>query len=45
VSLFFISAISQLQVYPVPIYFCAVALLARSLFHLYKDKICELDLL
>lgn len=45
VSLFFISAISQLQVYPVPIYFCAVALLARSLFYLYKDKICELDLL
>lgn len=45
VSLFFISAISRLQVYPVPIYFCAVALLARSLFYLYKDKICELDLL
>lgn len=45
VLIFFISAIIQLQVYPVPVYFCAVALLARSLFHLYKDRICELNLL
>ena len=39
---FFVSAILQLQVYPAPIYFCAIALLARSLFHVYKDRICEL---
>lgn len=45
VLLFFISAIFSLQVYPVPVYFCAVALLARSLFHLFKNRICELDLL
>lgn len=42
VAAFFLSAIIQLQVYPVPIYFCALALLVRSLFHLYKDNICEL---
>ena len=45
VLLFFISAIFSLQVYPVPVYFCAVALLARSLFHLFKNRICELELL
>jgi hypothetical protein len=45
VLLFFISAIFSLQVYPVPLYFCAVALLARSLFHLFKNRICELELL
>ena len=39
---FFVSAILQLQVYPAPIYFCATALLVRSLFHVYKDRICEL---
>ena len=41
--LFFISAVLQLQVYPLPIYFCAVALLVRSLFLIYKDNICELS--
>ena len=45
VVLFFLSAIFSMQVYPVPVYFCAVALLARSLFHIYKDKICDLNLL
>ena len=41
--LFFLSAIFQLQVYPSPIYFCALALLVRSLFLIYKKNICELS--
>lgn len=43
VALFFVSAILQLQVYPLPIYFCAAALLVRSLFLIYKENICELS--
>lgn len=43
VVLFFVSAIFSLQVYPSPIYFCAVALLVRSLFLIYKKNICELS--
>lgn len=43
VGLFFLSAILSLQVYPLPIYFCATALLVRSLFLIYKEKICELS--
>ncbi|MBR2319020.1 MAG: DUF4105 domain-containing protein [Bacteroidaceae bacterium] len=43
VVLFFLSAIFSLQVYPLPIYFCAVALLVRSLFLIYKENICELS--
>ena len=42
--LFFLSGIFSLQVYPAPIYFCAMALLVRSLFHLYKKKICDLNI-
>mgnify|MGYP003301744292 CR=1 FL=1 len=45
VALFLLTAIFSVQVYPVPIYFCAVALLARALFHIYKNRICELNLL
>lgn len=41
--LFFVSAVLQLQVYPLPIYFCAMALLVRSLFLIYKENICELS--
>ena len=41
--LFFVSAILSLQIYPLPIYFCVVALLVRSLFLIYKEKICELS--
>ena len=41
--LFFVSAILQLQVYPLPLYFCAFALLVRSLFLIYKENICELS--
>ena len=44
VSLFFLSAIAGLQCYPAPLYFCAVAILVRSLFHIYKDRICELNI-
>ena len=44
VLLFFLSGIVGVQSYPVPLYFCAVALLARSLFHIYKDRICELNI-
>lgn len=44
VLLFIFTAILGLQVYPAPIYFCAAALLARSLFHIYKDRICELNI-
>lgn len=44
VTLFFLSGIVGLQYYPVPLYFCAVALLVRSLFHIYKENICELDI-
>ena len=43
VVLFFLSAIFSLQVYPLPLYFCAVALLVRSLFLIYKENICELS--
>lgn len=42
-TLFFLSAIFSLQVYPLPIYFCAAAILVRSLFLIYKKNICELS--
>ena len=44
VVLFVLTAILGLQVYPAPIFFCAIALLARSLFHIYKDRICDLNI-
>ncbi len=44
VALFLLSAIFGLQSYPVPIFFCAIALLVRSLFHIYRERICELDM-
>lgn len=44
VALFVLTAILGLQVYPAPIFFCAIALLARSLFHIYKDRICDLNI-
>ena len=44
VALFLLAAIFGLQVFPTPIYFFAAALLVRALFHLYKDKICELNI-
>lgn len=42
--LFFLSGITGLQHYPAPLYFCAVAILVRSLFHIYKKRICELNI-
>ena len=44
VALFVLTALLGLQVYPAPIYFCAAALLVRSLFHIYKDRICDLNI-
>jgi hypothetical protein len=44
VAIFVLSAILGVQVYPVPLYFCAATLLARSLFHIYKERICELNI-
>ena len=44
VLLFFLSAVTGLQSYPAPLYFCALALLSRSLFHIYKERICELNI-
>ena len=44
VILFFLSGAFSLQVYPTPLYFCAVALLVRSVFNIYKDRICDLSL-
>ena len=44
VILFVLTALFGLQVYPAPVYFCAAALLVRSLFHVYKDRICELNI-
>jgi hypothetical protein len=44
VALFVLTALFHLQVYPAPIFFCAMALLVRSLFHIYKDRICDLNI-
>ena len=44
VALFVLTALLDLQVYPAPIFFCAIALLVRSLFHIYKDRICDLNI-
>ena len=44
VALFLLTALFGLQVYPVPLYFCAVTILVRSLFHIYKERICELNI-
>ena len=44
VALFLLVAIFGPQVFPTPIYFCAAALLVRALFHIYKDEICELNI-
>ena len=44
VALFVASALAGLQSYPAPLYFCAAALLARSLFYIYKERICELNI-
>lgn len=40
---FFVAAPFLPQVFPAPLYICAVAILVRSLFHIYKNKICALD--
>lgn len=45
VALFVLSGIAGLQCYPAPLYFCAAAIFARSLFHIYKDRICELNVI
>lgn len=43
VLLFFILSPFVPQYFPAPLYPCAVALLVRSLFNIYKNKICALD--
>lgn len=42
--LFFVAGIAGLQHFPAPLYICAAAVLVRSLFHIYKKNICELDI-
>ena len=44
VILFLLSGVFSLQVYPTPMYFCALALLVRSVFNIYKENICDLNL-
>ena len=44
VILFLLSGAFSLQVYPTPMYFCALALLVRSVFNIYKENICDLNL-
>lgn len=43
--LFLLTAIIALQSYPIPLYFCAVTILSRSLFLIYKERICELNII
>lgn len=45
VLLFILTALFGLQCYPAPLYIFAAAVLARSLFHVYKDKICESNII
>lgn len=45
VALFVLTALFGLQCYPAPLYIFAAAVLARSLFHVYKDKICESNII
>ena len=40
---FFVASPFAAQYFPPALYPCAIALAARSLFHIYKDKICALD--
>ena len=44
VALFLLSAVVGIQTYPAPVYFFAAAILFRSMFHLYKNNICELNI-
>ncbi len=43
VLLFFILSPFLPQYFPVPLYLCGIALIVRSLFNIYKNKICALD--
>ena len=45
VILFLLSGLFRVQCYPVPLYICALAVLVRSLFHVYKDRICESNII
>lgn len=44
ISIFFLTAPFVPQTYPAPIFIFATAYLVRSLFHIYRLKICELSL-
>ena len=45
VMLFLLSGILGMQCYPVPLYICALAVLVRSLFNVFKDRICESNII
>ena len=44
-ALFIVASPLLPQCFPVPIYICAITVIIRSLFYIYKDKICALDVL
>ena len=44
VALFVVTAPFVPQHYPAPVYIFAVTIFARSLFNIYRTRICELNL-
>ena len=44
-ALFIVASPLLPQCFPAPIYICAITVIIRSLFYIYKDKICALDVL
>ena len=43
-ALFIVASPLLPQSFPAPLYVCAVTVIIRSLFYIYKDKICALDI-
>lgn len=43
-TLFIVTSPLLPQSFPAPLYICAVTVIIRSLFYIYKDKICALDI-
>lgn len=43
-ALFIVASPLLPQSFPAPLYICAVTVIIRSLFYIYKDKICALDI-
>lgn len=43
-ALFIVASPLLPQSFPTPLYICAVTVIIRSLFYIYKDKICALDI-